>query len=197
MYSLWGLVLLWITVSVFLKEISSSQLKNFNTEAMKCTALGVTIMVSSGDNGAVNFGCSTCAAGGATPENCACSASSSSSVGHWPFSNTWTGTGYFPSWPATSPYVTAVGATMGTSSIVPSVGQGERVCMSNQGGVITSGGGFSTYYAQPSWQVDAVNQYFKAISSQPSSGYNRQGRAIPDVSLLGVYYQVRESIIHK
>ena len=55
-------------------------------------------------------------------------------------SNSWTGTGYFPSFPATSPWVTAVGATMG-----PNTGGPEVACQSQLGGVITTGGGFSTF----------------------------------------------------
>jgi len=46
----------------------------------------------------------------------------------------WTGRGYFPSFPATSPYVTAVGATMG-----PESGTEEIACQSQLGGVITTG----------------------------------------------------------
>jgi subtilase family serine protease len=109
------------------QDIPSSELDSFNTEAMKCTALGVTILVSSGDNGATNYGCTSCA-GTPTPDNCACSASSSSGKSDWPYSSTWSGKGYFPSWPATSPYVTAVGATQGLDSLVPAVGAGEQVC---------------------------------------------------------------------
>ena len=44
------------------------------------------------------------------------------------------GKGYFPSFPATSPYVTAVGATMG-----PESGDPEIACQSQLGGVITTG----------------------------------------------------------
>jgi subtilase family serine protease len=112
------------------QETSVSEMTSFNTEAMKCTALGVTIMVSSGDNGVMNFGC-TCKSSEATSmDNCACDASSSSSVSDWTGSNSWSGDGYFPSFPASCPYVTALGATMGAgSSAVPSVGTGEKVCM--------------------------------------------------------------------
>ena len=40
-------------------------------------------------------------------------------VSNWTDGNSsWSGMGYFPSFPATSPYVTAVGATMGTSHVV-------------------------------------------------------------------------------
>ena len=44
------------------------------------------------------------------------------------------GKGYFPSFPATSPYVTAVGATMG-----PESGMSEIACQAQLGGVITTG----------------------------------------------------------
>ena len=53
--------------------------------------------------------------------------------------------------PPCSPYVLAVGATMGIES-----GVAETVCMSDKGGVITSGGGFSNYYPTPAWQAAQV-----------------------------------------
>ena len=68
------------------------------------------------------------------------------------------------------------------------------VVQSNLGGIITSGGGFSTYFPQPSWQTAAVSNYFNemaAASTTPVIGFNSQGRGIPDISLLGVNYQVR------
>ena len=46
----------------------------------------------------------------------------------------WTGVGYFPSFPASAPYVTAVGATQGPESDDP-----EIACQSQEGGVITTG----------------------------------------------------------
>jgi len=46
----------------------------------------------------------------------------------------WKGKGYFPSFPATSPYVTAVGGTQG-----PESGTEEIACQSQEGGVITTG----------------------------------------------------------
>jgi tripeptidyl-peptidase-1 len=103
------------------------------------------------------------------------------------YPSSWTGRGYFPSFPATSPYVTTLGATQG-----PESGNAEVACQANTGGVITTGGGFSTYNPTPSWQVDAVNAYFDALtaSNTPTSGYNRNGRGYPDVSLIGVWYQV-------
>ena len=95
---------------------------------MKLGAIGVTVAVSSGDNGVANFGC-PCSSGAVSYSNCACKANSGSSGSSWSGTNTWTGTGYFPSFPATCPYVTAVGATMGTGSLgAPSVGGGEIAC---------------------------------------------------------------------
>ena len=82
--------------------------------------MGVTFLVSSGDEG-VMFGSST---GCQT----SCTTSSSKSATPWTGSNTWTGYGYFPSFPATSPYVTAVGATMGSTNVVPNAGESERAC---------------------------------------------------------------------
>ena len=62
---------------------------------------------------------------------------------------------------------------------------------SSQGGVITSGGGFSNHYSRPYWQDSAVSGYFAALgSNQPGAGYNAGGRGYPDVSLLGVAYDV-------
>lgn len=76
----------------------------------------------------------------------------------------------------------------------PEIGNPEVVCQSDKGGQITSGGGFSTYFASPSWQSAAVSRYFSAVNSSsatnPKAGYNPQGRGFPDVALLGVNYQV-------
>lgn len=161
---------------------------SFNTEALKLSTMGVSIFVSSGDDGIAGDYCDTCRPNRrATPMNCPCIADSSSSQTQWKGSGSWSGQGYFPSFPATNPYVTAVGATMG-----PEEDLGPEVaCQSQLGGVITTGGGFSTYYATPSWQSDAVNSYYSHFDSSntPSPGYNPKGRGFPDVSLLGVYYE--------
>jgi subtilase family serine protease len=74
----------------------------------------------------------------------------------------------------------------------PENGDPEIACQSQLGGVITTGGGFSTFSRTPNWQKDAVNAYFDALTSSntPTAGYNRHGRGYPDVSLIGVAYQV-------
>lgn len=129
----------------------------FNNACITASALGVTIMVSSGDDGVAGNSARR------NPNNC----------------------GYSPSWPATAPYVTAVGATQG-----PESGTTEIMCASNTGGVITSGGGFSTIFSAPSWQTSAIATYFSTVTTQPVSGYTASGRGYPDISLLGYNYAV-------
>ena len=74
----------------------------------------------------------------------------------------------------------------------PEDGDPEIASQSQLGGVITTGGGFSTYWATPSWQQSAVDDYFSGLSSKetPHDGYNPNGRGYPDVSLIGVWYEI-------
>ena len=59
-----------------------------------------------------------------------------------------------------------------------------------QGGLITSGGGFSYTFPMPKWQRSAVNRYFSMLPTPPVAGFNRSGRAFPDIALIGVKYNV-------
>ena len=170
------------------QAIGKSTFEAFENAAIKLAAQGVTIVVASGDNGVMNGGFNS----NGQCTSSICSQDSSSNIAYSWNGSAWSGQGYFPSWPATSPYVTAVGATMGPESNAPEVTCQSNYCYisgSPIGGVITSGGGFSTYYHQPSWQTKAVETYFKSTST-PSPGFNPNGRAIPDIALLGVKYQV-------
>jgi tripeptidyl-peptidase-1 len=74
----------------------------------------------------------------------------------------------------------------------PETNTGEVACEADEGGVITTGGGFSSHYPAPEWQQAAVSAYFDTLPSSktPTSGYNPNGRAYPDVSMIGVWYQV-------
>jgi len=137
-------------------EVATSVATTFNNEAMKLGAQGVTIFVSSGDDGVANFQ----ARGKAS--KCA----------------------YTPSFPASSPYVTAVGATQGGVT-----GGQEVVCSSQTGGAITSGGGFSTKYDAPAYQTAAIKEYFSSAPA-PVSGYATGGRGYPDVAMAGHNYEV-------
>eukprot|EP01006_Ploeotia_vitrea_P035009 TRINITY_DN65830_c8_g4_i1.p1 TRINITY_DN65830_c8_g4~~TRINITY_DN65830_c8_g4_i1.p1 ORF type:complete len:907 (+),score=484.91 TRINITY_DN65830_c8_g4_i1:122-2842(+) len=124
------------------------------------------------------------------------------------------GVSFTPLYPASSPYVTAVGATrlsennagfcnqaasdavgFGVSrevecprrDVVSSIATHSR---------ITSGGGFSQLFpasAAP-WQAEAVSQYVKAHQASgempPANTYNASNRAYPDVSFAGHHYLV-------
>lgn len=125
-------------------------------------------------------------------DNCACNYDSSSDnnidgVTSSQSKNVYTGVGYFPSFPASCPYVTAVGGTQLSTLNT------EITCSSSTGGLITSGGGFSSYYNALEWQTEPINNYFKITASQnnnPISGYNNLGRGYPDVSMNAVNYNV-------
>jgi hypothetical protein len=123
-----------------------------------------------------------------------------------------------PEWPAGSPYITSVGATMLTDQADPMCGKfysqngnfegfppdeyiqfgctgvGETVCTSLFGGVITSGGGFSNVAdrnTQAPWQSDFVERYLQDVKSLPPFDYfNAAGRAYPDISAYGSNYFV-------
>jgi subtilase family serine protease len=125
-----------------------------------------------------------------------------------------------PEWPTSSPYVTSVGATQLTDKYLPICGEeytvsgaypgmpvanqlqfqctgtAETVCTSTFGGVITSGGGFSTIAERKAvapWQVSAVDAYLSAANAAaypPLDNFNPSGRGYPDVATYGSNYFV-------
>ena len=163
------------------------------TQLAALGAMGVTMIAASGDNGASGDGNPNCVYTSAYPQF------------------------LYVSWPASSPHVVAVGATTlngvsvtytepstpwcGMKSTTPPSGYtfdsgfstpfefgcitgGTEVAVNSN---FRSGGGFSRYYAQPSWQASAVNAYVakQGVSFPPSTYYNAANRAIPDVSMWG------------
>ena len=74
---------------------------------------------------------------------------------------------------------------MGVESGTPEV-----ACQSDQGGIITSGGGFSTIFPAFPQQTAAISQYYKRVSPKPVTGYSIGGRGFPDLSLTGLNYLV-------
>lgn len=83
---------------------------------------------------------------------------------------------FVPEGPGSSPYVTAVGGTMPTSSW-PKPGADSEAAIG------LSSGGFSNYWKMPSYQKDAVAAYLKQSGLPPlSRAYNISGRAYPDIS---------------
>jgi subtilase family serine protease len=131
-------------------------------EFAKLSARGLSIIVASGDDGSAGF-----LARNDPVSGCAHAA---------------------PEWPASSPYVTTVGATQLASDGTQTY---EVVCSAKEGGVITSGGGFSDIYSRPAWQDAAVKGYLKAGAGVPKpSFFNASGRAYPDITALGSRFLV-------
>jgi len=86
-------------------------------------------------------------------------------------------------YPASSPYVVAVGGTQFTGS---SSDFGEIACSILNGSLINSGGGFSYYEAMPSYQMNAVESYLKSgVILPPKGTYNTSNRAYPDMAFNG------------
>lgn len=139
-------------------ELEKTTQNRFSQEAASLGASGVTIVVSSGDDGVANFG--------ARSDKTQC--------------------GFHPSYPATCPYVVAVGATKG-----PEAGQPEVACQSDNGGIITTGGGFSTTFPQPTYQATEVTKFLaNSTACPPKNLFASTGRGYPDVSMAGYNYEV-------
>ncbi|KID98689.1 tripeptidyl peptidase precursor, partial [Metarhizium majus ARSEF 297] len=78
--------------------------------------------------------------------------------------------------PASCPWVTAVGAT--TNAPEPPSGAG------------FSSGGFSQYFERPEWQAAAVDKYVEEINGHLDGYYNASMRAVPDISAVGTNFRV-------
>lgn len=151
-----------------------------NVEFMKLAARGVTILVASGDDGAHGNLV-------ATEGKKFCNQAREE-------------------FPASSPWVTTVGGTQfatatspvcqyySSNVIVHCDQAGEVVCTSATGGGITTGGGFSSDFSRPWYQVDHVEHYLKQtdapVPSPRQMGFNASGRAYPDVAAVASSYPV-------
>lgn len=145
-----------------------------NTEFQKMGARGISVFVSSGDSG-----CHTRSDGGCQmPHTLA-------------------------DYPASSPYITSVGATEVTdpeaffpSSTAPvcadqtlnytCIKSGTEVAVDVTRSFFTSGGGFSNISKALPFAADAVNAYLAQTNKLPPASYfNHSGRAYPDVAAIG------------
>ena len=136
-------------------------------ELMKLAAIGMTVIVASGDQGISS----------ANNQNCPPTAGP-----------------YLASYPQTSAWVLSVGATMMSGSTPPYTP--EVVCSLATGAIITSGGGFSAYVPQPWWQVLVSDAYGRSQVSQgvvPATAFNSSYRGFPDVAALGHNFVVCDS----
>ncbi|PSK60694.1 hypothetical protein B9Z65_844 [Elsinoe australis] len=82
-----------------------------------------------------------------------------------------------PIFPASCPYLTSVGGTVG----IP-----ERA-------VSFSSGGFSDRFPRPAYQQAAVSRYLNILGDRFEGLYNRQGRGFPDVAAQGRGFRVVDS----
>ncbi|KAH9053379.1 peptidase S8/S53 domain-containing protein [Lactarius vividus] len=74
---------------------------------------------------------------------------------------------FVPEFPASCPYLTAVGGTTGYDPEVAAP---------------LSGGGFSDYFPRPAYQDVAVSAFLERQGTQYSGLYNPEGRGIPDIA---------------
>ncbi|KAH7136164.1 tripeptidyl-peptidase-like protein [Dendryphion nanum] len=84
-------------------------------------------------------------------------------------------TRFLPIFPASCPYVTAVG---GTHKVEP------------EQAIYFSSGGFSDIWTRPSYQDVAVTDYLTKLGSQWEGLYNPQGRGFPDIAAQGSRFRV-------
>ncbi|PRP76979.1 hypothetical protein PROFUN_14713 [Planoprotostelium fungivorum] len=97
-------------------------------------------------------------------------------------------------YPASSPYVTSVGATQFIASADGTSIAGEVVASIKTGSHITTGGGFSSFQPQPKYQAQAVAQWLKQAKKDgtlpPSYSFDKKFRAYPDIAFNGHNYAV-------
>ncbi|PRP74188.1 peptidase S8 and S53 domain-containing protein, partial [Planoprotostelium fungivorum] len=100
------------------------------------------------------------------------------------------GQAFTPSWPASDPYVTSVGATIFRE------GSGEEVASIKNGALVTSGGGFSQTFSTPAYQQRAVDNWMARAKMEgtlpPNGTFSSTMRGFPDISFAGhafVVYQ--------
>ncbi|KAF2164325.1 hypothetical protein M409DRAFT_67866 [Zasmidium cellare ATCC 36951] len=146
-------------------DLDANYQKRQCNEYMKLGMQGVSILISSGDSGVAG------PAGDDSENGCLQG-----------------GTVFSPDFPASCPYVTAVGATL----LVGDAKKDEETAVTR----FPSGGGFSNiYYPAPDYQTAAVSTYFATAGDQypyytngqyDGKGiYNHNGRGYPDVSAVG------------
>lgn len=133
-------------------------------EYMKLGMMGVSVLYSSGDYGVAGNG-GQCIDG----------------PGINATYNNGTSGRFNPSFPGTCPYITSVGATQVKNNTSVTSTQPEEACET----VIYSGGGFSNVFPLPSYQADAVREWF--ADYPPPYGADRfnnsqETRGFPDIS---------------
>ena len=167
------------------EELPIAYTERLNVEFAKCGLRGLTLLFASGDTGITSFNPAAKSDDEGESALAACSST-------------------HPEFPTSSPYVLSVGATQLSDHHSPICGKRWRgvmvgcstakeiVCSAATGGVITSGGGFSTRHARPKWQERQVEHYLQRSSARfpPSAAFNSSNRAYPDIAVYGTKYPI-------
>lgn len=138
------------------QSVPESYARRVCAEFAQLGARGSTLLFSSGDNGVGANGTCVSNDGKNTPK-------------------------FQPSFPASCPYITAVG---GTKDINPEV-----VAFRERNGYV-AGGGISNYFPRPAYQFPEVQKYLASIGDLHKGLYNPNGRAYPDISAQGFGFVV-------
>ncbi|KAJ7811311.1 family S53 protease-like protein [Mycena olivaceomarginata] len=83
-------------------------------------------------------------------------------------------TTFIPTLPSDCPFITSVGATGGITETAASF----------------SSGGFSNYFAIPSYQTADVSKYLATLGMTNSGRFNRTGRGFPDIAAQGENFEI-------
>lgn len=137
------------------RSISPNYLDRVCNEFAKVGARGISVFFSSGDYGVGGNGELFCLSG------------------------------YYPTWPASCPFVTTVGGTDFDS-------EGREVVadFSKYSQATAPGGGYSNHFEAPSYNKDVTTAYAKSLSASQQRKINATGRGYPDISLISVKFPV-------
>ncbi|TAQ87514.1 hypothetical protein B7494_g4153 [Chlorociboria aeruginascens] len=98
---------------------------------------------------------------------------------------------FIASFPPSCPYVTAVGATQAFEPEVAAYRPNNSIGPDGAvHGFYASGSGFSEYFSRPSYQDFVVPNYVKSMNGEHAGLFNPNGRAYPDISAQGLYFQI-------
>ncbi|KZZ97739.1 family S53 protease-like protein [Beauveria brongniartii RCEF 3172] len=93
--------------------------------------------------------------------------------------------GFYAVFPASCPYITSIGGTEFDSGaeVVANFAQ------YTNGAITSPGGGYSNYFAAPSYNAKVTAAYAQSLPSSIQSQFNASGRGYPDLSLISVQFQ--------
>ncbi|CEJ87169.1 hypothetical protein VHEMI04326 [[Torrubiella] hemipterigena] len=137
------------------KYVSTNYLDRICNEFAKVGSLGISVFFSSGDYGVGGNGESSCRSG------------------------------FFPTWPASCPYITSVGGTDFDAS-----GNEVVADFSKYSRATSPGGGYSGHFPAPDYNKAVTSAYAKSLPASTQQKFKATGRGYPDISLVSVKYPV-------